>query len=468
MEEKQARQIAQQTLEAIGGKENITSAFHCVTRLRFILKDDSKVDLDKIKNIPGTLGFQKSGDQYQVIIGPDVGTVFEQMHIDNEPSRNEENAETIPAPKKKRTLKTVGSNILDALVGSITPALPAIICAGMIKMFLMLLGPSLIGVLSDKSGTYQVLNFVGDAGFYFLPVFLGYTSAKKFKANPILGMLMGSVLIAPAFVESVTQGAALNVYGLPITPVNYSSTVIPIILIVWVMSYVEKFFDKYIPSSFKMVFVPVLTVLVTVPLALVVLGPLGSILGNYISAFLLWTHQVFGPFGIGLIAAVFALLIVTGMHHAINMAVLVTLTANGYDEVVFVAVAPVVIAIAAAALAFALKAKQPANRSLGFSSFALQLIGGVAEPTLYGVMIPYVKPFVAQAIGAFCGALYMGFMHVKAYALTGSNIFILAGFIHEDSANLTNAIIGCSIAFVVTFVLVWVLGFKEKEQEIFE
>lgn len=468
MEEKQAKQIAEQTLEAIGGKENIQSAFHCVTRLRFILKDDSKVDLEKIKHIPGTLGFQKSGDQYQVIIGPNVGTVFEQMHLEEEGKSSPTISETKPSLKKRTTIKTVGSNILDALVGSITPALPAIICAGMIKMFLMLLGPSLIGLLSEKSGTYQVLNFVGDAGFYFLPVFLGYTSAKKFKANPILGMFMGSVLIAPAFVETVTKGAALSVYGLPITPVNYSSTVIPIILIVWVMSYVEKFFDTYIPTSFKMIFVPVFTVLIMVPMALVALGPLGSILGNYISSFLLWTHQVFGPFGIGLIAAVFALLIVTGMHHAINMTVLVTLTANGYDEVVFVAVAPVVIAIAAAALAFALKAKQPANRSLGFSSFVLQLIGGVAEPTLYGVMIPYVKPFVAQAIGAFCGALYMGFMHVKAYALTGSNIFILAGFIHEDSANLTNAVIGCGIAFIVTFVLVWVLGFKEKEQEIFE
>ena len=468
MDEKQAKQIAEQTLAAIGGTENIQSAFHCVTRLRFILKDDSKVDLEKIKHIPGTLGFQKSGDQYQVIIGPAVGTVFEQLHIDEENQRATVTSEETSSSKKKITPRSVGSSILDALVGSITPALPAIICAGMIKMFLMLLGPSLFGLLSDKSGTYQVLNFVGDAGFYFLPVILGYTSAKKFKANPILGILMGSVLISPAFVESVTNGTALSVYGLPITPVNYASTVIPIILIVWVMSYVERFFDKYVPSSFKMIFVPVLTVLVMIPLAFVALGPLGSILGNYISAFLLWTHQVFGPFGIGLIAAVFALLIVTGMHHAINMAVLVTLTANGYDEVVFVAVAPVVISIAAAALAFALKAKQPTNRSLGLSSFVLQTIGGVAEPTLYGVMIPYVKPFVAQAIGAFCGALYMGFMHVKAYALTGSNIFILAGFIHEDSANLTNAIIGCGIAFVVTFVLVWVLGFKEKEQEIFE
>lgn len=468
MKENQAKQIADMTLDAIGGKGNIASAFHCVTRLRFILKDDSKVDVDKIKNIPGTLGFQKSGDQYQVIIGPEVGIVYEQLNIDNDPKSSKADTDIDSGTNKRLSFKSIGSKILDALVGSITPALPAIICAGMIKMILMLVGPSLIGLLSLESDTYKVLNFMGDAGFYFLPVFLGYTSAKKFKTNPLLGMLMGSILISPTFVESVTQGTSFNIFGLPITPVNYSSTVIPIILIVWVMSYVEKFFDKYIPNSFKMIFVPVLTVLVMAPLALVVLGPIGSILGNYISAFLLWTHQVFGPFGIGLIAAIFALLIVTGMHHAINMAVLVTMTANGYDEVVFVAVAPVVIAIAAVSLAFALKSKQPVNRSLGFSSFVLQIIGGVAEPTLYGIMIPYVKPFIAEAIGAFCGAVYMGLMHVKFYALTGSNIFILAGFIHEDSANFVNAIIGCSIAFTVTFILVWVLGFKEKEQEIFE
>ncbi|WP_427814718.1 PTS transporter subunit EIIC (plasmid) [Enterococcus sp. 22-H-5-01] len=468
MQEKQAKEIANHTLEAIGGKENISTAFHCVTRLRFVLKDESKVDLDKIKRIPGTIGFQKSGDQYQVIIGPEVGTVFDQFNIENDVKNERDDNSTEGAVKKKITLKTIGSRILDAMVGSITPALPAIICAGMIKMILMILGPAMIGLLSMESGTYQVLNFVGDAGFYFLPVFLGYTSAKKFSTNPIIGMLMGSVLIAPSFMDSVANGTALTIFRLPVTPVNYSSTVIPIILIVWIMSYVEKFFDTYIPNSFKMIFVPVLTVLVMIPLAFVVLGPIGSIFGNYISAFLLWTHQVFGPLGIGLIAAVFALLIVTGMHHAINMAVLVTMASTGYDEVVFVAVAPVVIAIAAAALAFALKSKQLENRSLGFSSFVLQVIGGIAEPTLYGIMIPYVRPFIAEAIGAFCGAVYMGFMHVKFYALTGSNIFILAGFIHEDSTNFVHAVIGCTIAFVVTFVLVWVIGFKEKEQETFE
>lgn len=463
MEKKQLEQTAEKILEAVGGKGNVQSVFHCVTRLRFVLKDNEVPDIESIKKIEGVLGAQFSGGQFQVIIGPNVTKVYEALcrigHFDTQEAVEEKEEAAIKTPF---SLKKVGTAILDGLTGSITPALPAIICGGLLKMVVAILGPTMLNLLPETSGIYTILTFAGDSAFYFLPVILGYTSAKKFKANPIIGMLLGAILLHPTLIQTVTEGKALDFLGLPITGVSYASSVIPIILIVWLSSYIERFLNKHIPEMFKMMLVPLLTVLVMLPIGLGILGPLGSILGNYISGFLLWTHTVLGPIGIGLIAAVFALLIVTGMHHAINMAVLVTLASVGYDEVVFVAVTSTVISIGAAALAFALRAKKPANKSLGFSSFVLQMVAGVAEPTLYGVMLPYVKPFIGQAIGAFCGGVYMGIMHVKVYALTASNIFILAGFIGKDAANFMHAIIGSVISFVVTFAAVWILGFDEK------
>ena len=203
-------------------------------------------------------------------------------------------------PKEKLTAKTIGQKILNGLTGSITPVLPIFICAGLLKMIVIILGPGMLKLLGkDRVVCTPVLSFCqAFAGFYFLPVFLGYTSAKQFKANPLIGMLLGAILIHPSFIEAVTNGTSLDFLGLPITPMTYSSSVIPIILVVWVMSYVERFWNKVIPEMLKIMLVPFLTVLIMLPLSLVVLAPLGVILGSFISTFFLWLHSVLGPWGL--------------------------------------------------------------------------------------------------------------------------------------------------------------------------
>ncbi|RGW12608.1 PTS transporter subunit EIIC [Enterococcus asini] len=467
-DEQKFHQSAAAILSAVGGKENVASVFHCMTRLRFLLKDSSLPNIDEIKKIDGVLGAQLSGGQFQVIIGPNVAKVYtelckiggftEQAAVDVDAAAN--NADK---PKEKLTAKTIGQKILNGLTGSITPVLPIFICAGLLKMIVIILGPGMLGVLSETSGLYTVLSFAGDAGFYFLPVFLGYTSAKQFKANPLIGMLLGAILIHPSFIEAVTNGTSLDFLGLPITPMTYSSSVIPIILVVWVMSYVERFWNKVIPEMLKIMLVPFLTVLIMLPLSLVVLAPLGVILGSFISTFFLWLHSVLGPWGIALLGAVYALLIMTGMHHPLNLAVFATLSSVGYDKIVFVAGTSASMALAGIALAFAIKSKKAENRSIGFSSFFLLEIAGITEPTIYGIALPYVRPFIAQAIGGFCGALYMGFMNVKMYNLTGSNILGLTGFIGKDSGNFMHAVIGSIIAFVVAFVALFIIGFDEDK-----
>ncbi len=451
--------IVQEILRLIGGKENVQSVTHCATRLRFKLKDQSKADTAAIKALSGVMGAQISGEQYQIIIGSTVNKVYSVLCKVSGFNELDE----VPADEEKAsfTIKGLGNAILNHLSGCITPILPIIVCAGMLRLVALVLGPMMLGLLSETSGAYIILNFAGDAGFYFLPVFLGYTSAKQFKTNVYLGMLMGAVLISPTLIAMTTGETLLDIFGLPVTLVNYSTTVIPIILITWVMSYVDKFFAIIIPAAAFLMLVPFCTVLVMLPLGLCVLGPLGNILSGYISTFFLGLYDLFGPLGLGVIASLFNLLVLTGMHHALNMACIVTMTQVGYDQVVFVGATAAMMSVIGIDLAFILKAKKAENKSLGVSALLLQGLGGLVEPSLYGIMLPYKKNYLAHFIGAFLGAAYMGLMNVKMYNLIGSNVFALAGFMSSDPMNFIHALIGGVIALIASFASVMILGFDE-------
>lgn len=450
---------AQQILELVGGRENVTYVTHCVTRLRFTLKDESLVNQDAIKAIPGILGCQFTNSQFQVIVGPTVNNVYEETLK----LTGGEEAKSIEKPKGKRSIKTILGEGLATFTSCITPVLPVIVCAGMIKMITSVFGPALLGWLPAESGLYTILSFAGDAGFYFLPVFLGFSTAKKFNLNPLIGMLFGAILVHPSFVEFATTGTALDFLGLPVTPVPYAMSVLPVVLIVIVASYIEKFFKKFIPDSLQLILVNTLTVLIMLPIALCILGPLGYILSGYISAFFMFIHTVLGPFGIGIIAVLFLPLILTGMHHAVNMAAVVTLMTTGYESVVWVAATAAVVSVIGANLAFMFKAKKKENKSLAATCTVMQAVAGIVEPTLFGIFLPYKKVMLGQAIGAFCGAVVMGFLGCKAYAITGSNLLILVGYLGGNGGNnFLFACIGSVVAIIVAFVAVYVLGFEEK------
>lgn len=455
---KKHEELGIKVLALVGGEANVSFLTHCVTRLRFNLKDQSVVDQAAIKAVPGILGCQFSSNQFQVIIGPEVQQVFDVISplVDSDAKVVDE------GPKEKLTLKNAANKLLTNFTSCIIPVLPVIICAGMLKMVVAIFGPTLLNWIQADTGLLTILTFAGDAGFYFLPVFLGYATAKHFKSNVFIGMLLGAILLHPSFVATLTENKALDFIGLPVTPASYSYSVLPAVMVVWVMVYVRKFFDKYIPGTLKMILVDSLTVLVMLPLALCVLGPLGSILSVYLNSAFLTLHDVFGPFGIGLIAALFLLLIITGMHHAVNMAALVALTANGFESVVFVGATAATLAVLGANFAFILKAKKAENKSLGITATVMQAVAGVVEPTLFGIFLPNKKIMAAHAIGAFCGGTLMGFLGVKAYMLTGSNVLILAGFLGADMNNFLYACLGSGVAIIVAFIAVYVLGFEEK------
>ena len=445
--------IAQEILDNVGGKDNVTNAVHCMTRLRINLKDYDKINQDGIKAIKGVLGAQMVGGQYQVIIGQTVPNVYKEFCAltgIKETGAIDENLDE--GPKGPLTFKSVIDKCLDAITGSLTPILPILIVAGLVKMIISILGPTMLNVVGPESNLYAILNLAGDAGFYFLPMYVSVSAARKFGCNQFIAMLMAGIMLHPTLVGWVTEGTPMDVYGIPMTLVNYSSSVFPMILTVFVMSYVEKFFKKVVPEQVSTMFVPLGTVLVMLPLALCVVGPLGQILGNGISAGLLALHNILGPLS--------RLLVATGLPLAVIPTALISLAQLGYDDTILVGSICGTYACIAIYLMYTLKAKDAEDKELGLSCFISQALGGIGEPGIFGIMMRKPKALLIEMVSAFCGALYAGITHCALYVLGSSNFMNAIVFANpNDPMGLVNGCIACGISFVVAIVLSLVIGF---------
>jgi len=460
--------LAQTILDAVGGKDNISHFTHCMTRLRISLKNDSLVDEATIKNTSGVLGCQFAMGQLQVIIGKEVKAVYEAACklLDMVPEKGlDENLDSeLKKPKKSFSLKGALNACMDGLSGCLVPLLPVVIAGGMIKMIYMLLGPTMLNLISETSNTYQLLNLVGDAAYYFLPVFCGYAAGKKFNTNILISMILGAVLLHPSFVSIVDSGEPFAVYGIPMIAVSYSSTVIPMILITLAQSYVERLLKRISPDMLKGMIVPVATVLIMLPLALCVIGPLGSLLGEGIAALILLINNVFGPLSVALIAATFLVLVVTGAHIALGTFCMTQLFTVGFDNILLPASICSGFATAAVALAFALKVKNKEQKSLGITCAVSQIFSGVSEPTLFGILMPHKRIWGCLMVGAFAGGLYMGFLNVACYILAPSVYLAFLSF-GGPAGNTMHGLIGCAISFIVSFLLVYFVGATKEMNE---
>lgn len=440
-------ELATKALELIGGKENISHFGHCMTRLRFSLKDNSIVDLNEIQKIDGVIGAQWSNDQLQIIIGQSVGEAYKlicsKAGIEVEKAINE----NLDGKKKFGF-----GAILDGISGSLMPLIPALIGAGMLKVIIIL--GEMIGFLNPKMPTHAVLSFAADAGFYFLPVFLGATAANKFKTNMGLGMLLGAILIHPTMVANVAGKVGMSIFGIPVYSVSYASTIFPVIMAVFAMSYVERFFQKISPDSVKLIIVPLGTILVMLPLTLCLIGPAGAFVGVYLAKGIMWLYQTTGFFGVALLAAVYPLLVITGMHGALVPYMFQSFATFGYEPIVCTAGVLSNINQGAAAAAVALKCKDKKTKSTAASSSITAVIGGVTEPAMFGINLRLKKPLYASMIGNFVGAAFAGLMKVYTYAFAGSaGIFGIAGFIGPSKMNVIYMAASVLIGFATTFVI---------------
>ena len=452
------KELAATILEKVGGQNNVSNLEHCATRLRFSLKDDVLAKTEEIQSLKGVVSVINKGGQYQVVIGNEVIEVFNELLKLGDFQSNEDPQ----ASKKKGIINTV----LDTISGIFFPIVPALAGAGMLKALLSLL--SVLKIVTPQSPTYQFLNFMGDACFYFLPIIIASSAAKKFKVNQFVAMSIGAMLIHPTFVTMVSTakeaGTGLSLLNMPVTLVTYSSSVIPIVLAIWFMSYVEPFANKYTPKSLRIFLVPLLTILIVGVVTFVVIGPLGNICGevlgdfiNYINGYASWLVPL-------LVGAFTPLMVMTGMHYGLIPIGINMLATTGIDTVAGPGMMVSNIAQGGAALAVAIRSKNTDLKSLATSA-GISAICGITEPAMYGISLRFKKPLIAAMIGGGSAGLFIGIMNVGRYAQVAPGLFSLPSYISGDSLqNVTYAAIGCVIAFVVSFIVSYLLKIEEPQE----
>lgn len=439
-------------IDNIGGKDNVNNVTHCYTRLRFVLKDNQKANKDKLENIKGIKGVVEKGGQLQLVIGNEVTEVYDEFCA---LSGLKENSQ--PTNEKKSFVDTI-SAIFFPIIG--------LMCAsGLIKGLVALLVA--LGIIDGSSTTYTIINGIGDAVFYYLPAFLGYTTAKRFNGSPFLGMAIGLSLVYPnilglssaepisvlfantPFAANVTA----TIFGIPTTVVNYSSSVFPVIISVLVAVQFEKFLNKNTPKVLKSFLPACITLLIMVPLTLIVIGPIVSILSNMIANGISAFYGFSPILASILLAAIFQILIMFGLHGMLFPIIFMNIGMMGYD-IIFPACFVCSFTQIAACIALSLKDKNPDRKAIAMSA-AISAIFGITEPAIYGVTLPNKKAFISSVIASGIGGIVIGIAQVKMYVLGGMGVIGFLNFISADSGNtqLIYVIIAVCVAMVATFIL---------------
>lgn len=449
--------VGKRVWEAVGGEKNVNSLVHCATRLRFKLKDESVADTQKLKQDPDVIQVVQSGGQYQVVIGSNVADVYQAI-VDEQGLTDQSGTED----QSKNPL----NRLIDIISSIFTPFLGAMAAAGILKGFLSL--ATVLGWLSADTGAYQILFAAADGVFTFLPVMLAFTAAKKFKTNQFLSVAIAMALVYPAITQLAGAGGAVDFFGLPIVLAQsgYTSSVIPIILAVWVQSKFEPLVKKVIPQFLQMIFVPMIVLLVMVPLTFLLLGPIGTVIGNGLGS-LFNSIYSFSPLVAGLImGSLWQVFVMFGMHWGFVPIMFLNIEQYGFDVMVPMLL-PAVLAQGGAALAVAIRTQDTKLRSLGISSTITSLFG-ITEPTVYGVTLPLKKPFVVACLSAGIGGAMIGFAGVKAFSSGLVSLLTIPTFISTNQAvesNVTMAILATALSFVLAFVGTLIVGFDETVQD---
>ena len=448
-------------IRLVGGEGNINKVWHCMTRLRFDLVDDNKVDQGEIKKLPGVLGAQLQSDQFQIIIGPKVNSWYEQM-LATLGGGGERTTDAAPAQKGRKSLVSM---FMDTVSGVFGPIVPAIAGAGMIKG--LLAGLIALKLVSAKSDTVVVIDLIASGVFYFLPFFLAVSAAKIFKTNEYLAAAVAACLMYPSLIEAAKalaahQPEAVTAFWLlnaiPVSVFNYSASVIPVIFSVLALSYIHRWVDSIMPDVLKTVFTPTLTLFLGALAALVVIGPIGIYLGKGLALFIEGLFSVSSSFAGLVVGAIRPVAILTGMHHAMTPIALQNFSDRGYDmlmPMMFMAN----MAIAGSTFAIWRLSKNRQDRTVTLSAGISALLG-ITEPALFGVLTRYKKAFIAATIASSLASAFIAFFGVRLYGYILSSIFSLPAYI---GPYFMFALAGVVIALVLSFVLTTILVGKDQQ-----
>ncbi|MBE5202519.1 PTS glucose transporter subunit IIA [Pectobacterium quasiaquaticum] len=441
-----------------GGKQNVSKLTHCATRLRFEFNDSDAVQADAIAKLPGVISVVDRGGQFQVVIGNDVQITY--RAILNE--IGEMNGQRTASSKEPQKKGGIFSQIISVISTTFTPVIPAITGAGMIKALLAIL--KLTGLISADSTTYRLLDTISDAAFFFLPVLLAYGASIKFACNPILAMTIAGALLHPNLAQLLASGGPISFIGIPVRLADYAGSVLPIILTVWIMSYIEQFAEKISPSMIKFFTKPMIVLLFTAPLALVVIGPFGIFLNDLVASGAAIIDGKASWLIPMLMGGLQPFLVITGTAWAMTPIATSQLTRNGFEMINGPGMLASNIAQGAATLCVAFKTKNKNLKQLASSAGFTALLG-ITEPSLYGVTLKLKKPLIAAMIGGGCAGIYAGLAGLVRYAFVSPGLAALPAFIGENPMNIVHALITCAIAIVVTFALTWIMGFDDPVDE---
>lgn len=448
------KELAEKIINLLGGKDNIQYAVHCITRLRFNLKDDSKADLKQIEKLEGVIGVQLQNGQHQVIIGSHVASVFSEI----EPLLN--NGAGNSESKSDNNKKFSPSIIVETIAGIFSPIIPALVAAGMLKGVLALLTG--FHLISGEGGTYQVFDMISDITFYFLPFILAVSSAKKFKVNEYLGLCVAGALMYPTIINAVGNEATEPIVFMNMTiPIfKYADSVFPVILGVLLLSIVYKFFDRIIPNILKLVLVPMISLVITIPLTLLFLAPIGAIGGIKLASGIVWLFQTFGPLAGFLLGFFMPLIVLCGMHQSTSPIQLQNISTLGYDYLLPVSFCHNM-AESGAAFGVGLKSKSSSLRTIAFStSFSAFL--GISEPALFTVNVRKKRPLIAVMIGNGVGGFLTVLLGIKCFAFVMPGITSLPVYANNGNIkNLLLMLICIAASFLVSAITVFILGFED-------
>ncbi|MDQ0723195.1 PTS system beta-glucosides-specific IIC component [Paenibacillus sp. W4I10] len=449
------KDLAKNVLDLVGGEQNISGLTHCATRLRFVLKDDNKADLKALDQLEGVLKAQNSGGQVQVVIGAKVDAVYSEVKNLTSDKIGELTESTDSGPKKRRNPINV---VLETIAGIFTPVLPALVGCGMIKCLATVI--TAMGYL-EGSGFLTIINMIGDCIFYFMPFFLAVSAANRFKTNPYLAVALAAGLMHPTILNAAAQIAetgvnSIDFLGMPILLMKYSSSVIPIILAVWIMSYVYPIVNRVIPKFLQVLLTPMIVLFIMIPLELIVLGPVGSYIGDWLTNGI---NSLFSTAGVlaGAILGFFKpIMVMFGMHYAI-MPIQVQQVATLGATVLLPTALAANLAQAGAAFGVFVLTKSKTMKSAAASSGFTALFG-ITEPAIYGVTLKYKRPFFA---GCLAGGLVGGFyslVHTTANAISLPGVLAIGTY---TSDRYMYVVIGCIAAVVLGFVFTLLAGIKE-------
>lgn len=444
------KELAQKILDLVGGEDNLLSVTHCVTRLRLSIKDEEKIQKNNIAALSGVLGVNTVGNQFQVILGGKVTAVYSNF--------NDLVSLSSQGTQQEEVKGSLVDRFLDTLSGIFVPIIPAIIGAGLLKGILIFL--MFYGWVSTKSDTYQLLNIFSDAAFYFIPILLANSTANRFKVNPYIAMSIAGILVHPNLIALFSGENTLHFFGIPFIAASYASSVLPIILGVWIQVYVEKLLKRIIPKILQTILVPLLTILLVSPIVLAILGPLGTIIGNGIGSIFINFYLSYGWLAGVVFGALYPFLVITGMHVGFSPVMIQSLSKFGVDYLKGLTVASNS-AQAGATLAVYTKTKNKEFKALAGTA-ALNAFIGITEPALYGVTSRLKKPLIAVSIGGAIGGGIAGFFKVQALGMGTGPIAGIPLFLGKTFLYF---IISSLVASVVGFVLTYLLGFDDIPSE---